>query len=110
MIFERVGCTTIVSHEDISLASFIKLLEKAYEKIAEDNLIINLTSFHELTPVEVLDFSTVSEQHQNCGKSFVLVSTKIAYDDVPDTLNLVPTLQEAHDIIEMEEIERDLGI
>jgi len=110
MIFDKVGSTTTVSHEDISLVRFIKLLEKAYEKIAEDNLIIDLTKFHELKPVEVLEFSALSEQHQNCGKSFVLVSSKIAYDELPDTMNLVPTLQEARDVIEMEEIERDLGI
>ena len=38
--------------------------------------------------------------------SFVIVS-KISFDE---NLNIVPTLQEAFDFIEMEEIERDLGI
>ena len=28
---------------------------------------------------------------------------------MPDEICVVPTLQEAHDIIEMEDIERDLG-
>jgi hypothetical protein len=31
------------------------------------------------------------------------------YNAVPDKLTVVPSLLEAHDIIEMEEIERDLG-
>jgi hypothetical protein len=31
------------------------------------------------------------------------------YNAIPNTLHVVPSLQEAHDIIEMEEIERDLG-
>ena len=31
-------------------------------------------------------------------------------DEVPEEIIVVPTLQEARDIIEMEEIERDLGI
>ncbi|CAN0606593.1 unnamed protein product, partial [Ectocarpus sp. 12 AP-2014] len=43
-------------------------------------------------------------------QSFVLVSDKVSYDDVPEEINLVPTLQEARDVVEMEEIERDLGI
>ena len=30
-------------------------------------------------------------------------------DDFPDNFNIVPTLQEAEDVIEMENIERDLG-
>jgi hypothetical protein len=34
----------------------------------------------------------------------------LTYDQVPDGLELVPTLQEAKDVIEMEDIERDLGI
>jgi hypothetical protein len=32
------------------------------------------------------------------------------YNAVPDTLTVVPSILEAHDIIEMEEIERDLGL
>lgn len=36
------------------------------------------------------------------------MTDKISFDAVPDTLEVVPTLQEAFDLIEMEEIERDL--
>jgi hypothetical protein len=37
------------------------------------------------------------------------VVSDIDYNAVPDTLTVVPSLLEANDIIEMEEIERDLG-
>ena len=40
-------------------------------------------------------------------KSFVIVTEKIDYDI--DNLNLVPTIQEAIDFIDLEEIERDLN-
>ena len=40
----------------------------------------------------------------------MLVSDQISYDQVPDEISLAPSLQEAHDIIEMEEIERDLDL
>lgn len=43
-------------------------------------------------------------------KSFVMVCDGIEFDQVPDELIVVPTFKEAEDIIEMEEIERDLGI
>ena len=33
----------------------------------------------------------------------------IDFNNVPDTLIVVPSVLEAHDIIEMDEIERDLG-
>ena len=40
-------------------------------------------------------------------KSFVIVTEKIDYEI--DNLNLVPTIQEAIDFIDLEEIERDLN-
>ena len=40
-------------------------------------------------------------------KSFVIVTEKIDYE--MDNLNLVPTIQEAIDFIDLEEIERDLN-
>jgi hypothetical protein len=42
-------------------------------------------------------------------KSFVVVATAIDFNNVPTSITTVPSILEAHDIIEMEEIERDLG-
>jgi len=39
-----------------------------------------------------------------------LVSSAVALDDIPEEISMAPTLQEARDIIEMEEIERDLDL
>ena len=63
-----------------------------------------------LTPGDILEFLELSNTHRKSSKSFVLVTDKVTYDDVPDKITVVPTLQEAVDIIEMEEIERDLGL
>ena len=41
--------------------------------------------------------------------SFVVIKSGINIDDFPESVNIVPTLQEAEDILEMEAIERDLG-
>jgi hypothetical protein len=38
-----------------------------------------------------------------------MVATPEQYNDFPEDLVLVPTLEEAHDFIEMERIQRDLG-
>ena len=51
----------------------------------------------------------LSAQFKENGMSFVLIKSGIDIDDFPETLNIVPTLQEAEDILEMEAIERDLG-
>jgi hypothetical protein len=54
-------------------------------------------------------FSNLSKTHKKGKKSFVLVASAIDFNAVPTQLTVVPSVQEAHDIIEMEEIERDLG-
>lgn len=110
MIFEKIGTTTTVSQENISLFDFIQNLNDAYDTIRNDHIVINLFSFEALSTADILEFLDLSDKHRKSGKSFVLVSSKIAFDAIPDAICLVPTLQEANDIIEMEEIERDLGL
>ncbi|MEE9362190.1 MAG: ribonuclease Z [Cellulophaga sp.] len=108
MIFDKDNTTTIVSQENISLKIFKENLNKGYSKIKNDNIILNLFSFSKLTAGDILEFLEISEKHRKTKKSFVLVTAKVSYEDIPDEISVVPTLQEAKDIIEMEEIERDL--
>ena len=56
-----------------------------------------------------MQFLKTSNLHRKTKQSFVIVNDAIDFDDVPFEMIVVPTLQEAGDIIEMEEIERDLG-
>ncbi|MFT5736408.1 MAG: hypothetical protein ACJAU2_000997 [Maribacter sp.] len=110
MIFDKDGTTSIVYQEKISIATFLENLNKAYAKVKHDNLIVNLFSFETLTSGDVLEFLELSKNHKENGKSFVIVTNKVSYDEVPDEIMVTPTLQEAKDIIEMEEIERDLDL
>ena len=110
MIFDKKGNTTIVSQENISLTKFLKNLNRAYPRIKNDHLIINLFTFSKLTADDILEFLQISNEHRRKKKSFVLVTNKVGYDDTPDEICVVPTVQEAHDIIEMEDIERDLDL
>ncbi len=110
MIFDSDGTTTVVFQEDISLSKFLKNLNVGYPKIKNDHIIVNLFSFSKLTSDDVMEFFQLSDTHRKADKSFVLVTDKVSYDQMPDAITVVPTLQEAHDIIEMEEIERDLDL
>lgn len=110
MIFDKEGTTTIVFQEKASIATFLENLTNAYEKLEHDHIILNLFSFDTMSVGDVLEFLELSRKHKNKGKSFVLVTQKVAYDEVPEEISLVPTIQEAKDFIEMEEIERDLGL
>jgi hypothetical protein len=51
----------------------------------------------------------LSKQHKKNKKSFIIVASDFDYNAVPTKLTVVPSVLEAHDIIDMEEIERDLG-
>ena len=110
MIFDSDGTTTVVFQEDISLPKFIANLNEGYPKIKNDHIIVNLFSFSKLTSDDIMEFYQLSETHRGTDKSFVLVTDQVSYDDAPDAITVVPTLQEARDIIEIEEIERDLDL
>lgn len=110
MIFDSDGNTTIVFQEKTTLSTFLKNLNEAYPKLKNEHIIVNLFSFEKLKADDVLEFLQLSDDHRKLKKSFVLVTDKVSYDDVPDSICVVPTVQEARDIIEMEEIERDLEL
>lgn len=109
MIFDKDGNISIITQEKVSIVELVKKVQSIYYKFKNDNIIVNLTSLKPLTTQDVIEFLQVSNKHRNQKHSFVLVSDKIDLDDVPDELIIVPTLQEAYDVIEMEDIERDLG-
>lgn len=109
MIFDKEGNISIITQEKASIVELVKKLQVIYSRFKNDNLIINLTSLKPLGTEDVIEFLQVSNQHRRAKHSFVIVSNKIDLDDIPDELVIVPTMQEAYDIIEMEEIERDLG-
>lgn len=108
MIFDKDGTTTIVFQENISLKKFLENLNTAYPKIKNDHIIVNLFSFSKLGAGDILEFLQLSNTHRDAKKSFVLVTDKVSYDEAPNEICVVPSIQEAKDIIEMEEIERDL--
>ena len=73
------------------------------------NVVIDLLKYTHITLEELLELVILSTKHRATKQSFVIVNNAINPDDIPDEMIVVPTLQEAADIIEMEEIERDLG-
>jgi hypothetical protein len=109
MIFDKDGNISIITQEKLSIVELVKKLQAIFYRFKSDNIIVNLTSLKQLTTQDVIEFLQVSNQHRKSKHSFVLVSNKIDLDDIPDELVIVPTLQEAYDVIEMEDIERDLG-
>ncbi|MFL1895491.1 ribonuclease Z [Aquimarina sp. 2-A2] len=110
MIFDTNGTTTIITQEKATITEFVKGVEEAYENLKNNNLIVNLFSMKGITASDINEFLRVSKKHKAAKHSFVIVTDSITYSDVPNELTLVPSLREAHDLIEMEEIERDLDL
>jgi len=67
-----------------------------------------LFSLKDITINDVNEFLRISNSHKANKRSFVIVTDKISYEETPEEITIVPTLIEALDLIEMEEIERDL--
>ena len=108
MIFDRDGNISIITQERASITELAKKMQVLYNRFKNDNIIVNLTSLRPLINQDIVEFLQISNKHRNAKHSFVLVTDKINIDEIPDELVIVPTLAEAYDIIEMEEMERDL--
>jgi len=109
MIFDSDGTTTIITQEMASVMELVKKLEASYDRFKNDNVIVNLTSLKKIPIEQMVEFLLISKKHRNSKHSFVIVTNNVDLDEIPDEIVVVPTLQEAYDIIEMDEIERDLG-
>lgn len=83
---------------------------KIYTNFKQENIILNLLEVEKPDLDEIMLFSPLSLAHKKNGKSFVMVLKEGFTDDLPDEMITVPTLTEAEDVVNLEEIERDLGI
>ncbi|WP_111684282.1 ribonuclease Z [Winogradskyella tangerina] len=109
MIIDRDGNITIIAQEKASVKTLVNNIEQSYHKYKNYHLIIRLSSLEKIKLEDIIEFLRLSNNHRNDKKSFVVVSDQVDLDEMPDEIVVVPTIQEAYDIIEMEDIERDLG-
>ena len=90
--------------------AFLTKVTDQYKSFENFNIIIDLLGYKEEIAVNDLKlFLPLSKKHKKSKKSFVVVVADFDYNALPEKFTVVPSLLEAHDIIEMEEIERDLG-
>lgn len=89
---------------------FIEEFNKNYANFRDVNLILDFSNNINIEIEEILLLSPQSKNHKNNNNSFVVVSANTDIERMSDNLIVVPTFQEAIDVIEIEEIERDLGI
>ncbi|WP_298220419.1 ribonuclease Z [Flavobacterium sp.] len=109
MKVDQKGNTVTIKDTQGDIVAFLMKVTHEYKTFEKHNIIIDLGAHHDLTVKGINSFLPLSKTHTKNKKSFVIVATGIDFNAASDKLALVPTLLEAHDIISMEEIERDLG-
>lgn len=109
MKVDQKGHTITIKDTQGDFTSFLMKVTHQYKTFEKHNLIIDLLLYKDLSTDSIKLFLPLSKQHKKCKKSFVIVTSDFDYNAVPAKLTVVPSLLEAHDIIDMEEIERELG-
>lgn len=108
MILRPSGGTAAEAEEQLEI--FFSELKEKISTFSNDNLILDFSGIVNTDVTKILLFSPLSGKQKRRNRSFVIVSEGINVDEIPEDISIVPTLQEAIDIIDMENIERDLGI
>ena len=110
MIINSFENLTEINQERLSTPEFINKVNADFSSFSNNNIIVILSSLVNLSKSELSEFLLMSNIHRQKGHSFVIVTNNIDIDSTPEELIVVPTLIEAKDIIEMEEMERDLNL
>jgi hypothetical protein len=106
MIIDHKDATAVITQEKTTLKEFSKKLSLLYERFKSDDIIVHL---NDTTTADVHFISPLASKHLTAKRCFIVVSSELNPDDFNDLI-IVPTVQEAHDFIKMEVIQRDLGL
>ena len=107
MIVEKKENYTLISSDEDSFSDFCTSFLKLEKDCKEEHLVLQISNNINITEEEFSLFLVNLKKEP--GKSFVIVYNNVNIDNLPQSLNIVPTLLEAEDILGMEAIERELG-
>jgi len=99
----------IVGPRQESLKDFFVEFKKDYPKLLENNVVVDLNSVVIDSSAEIILFLNTAKSHTTNNTSFVVVAHGVNTDIFPSELRVVHTMVEAMDVLEMDEISRDLG-
>jgi len=113
MTFDINDKTAIITYEgsDTIGRPFRDEIKRKYKSFSSHNIVVDLSLIKPVLSKHIKEFVELAGHHKNLSnKSFVIVTGPISLKRLPEGLTVVPTLHEALDTVEIEEIERDLGI
>jgi len=88
--------------------NYLNFLNEIKSNINIKNIIIDLNEFNFDEIFD--DLNNLFTESKNNNRSFVIIKSDYRSEYQSLKMNIVPSLKEAIDIIEIEEIERDLGL
>ena len=100
--------THIISTESSFEEFHVAFISQGLHQVSKHK-IVQLSENLNTTTANLSLFLNVANEHKSNGISFVVVCNEIDIDEISDEINIVPTIIEAEDLLEMEAIERDLG-
>lgn len=96
---------TLISIDELSYTNF----QESVNDFKSNHLLLEVSENLNIDEEKISLFLNISSDFKSNGMSFVVIKSGIDIDNFPEILNIVPTLQEAEDVLQMEAIERDLG-
>ena len=112
MIIDIKDNTLTITYEqsDTIGSSFRDEIKIKHKNFSFKNIILDLSPMKKVSSKHIKDFVELAIYHKQFNnKSFVVVTGPIGLKHLPDGINVVPSINEAIDMIEIEDIERDLG-
>jgi hypothetical protein len=109
MKVEKKTHATVIKDTQENLEMFISKIEHGFDNFNNDNLIIDLSQHKTIDVKDILLFTDLYKKQKKIKKSFVIVAPEFDFNSNTKNIPVVPSILEATDIIEMDEIERDLG-
>jgi hypothetical protein len=109
MKVDQKGHTTILKDTKLDLDTFVENIVVNFTAYQSQNLILDLTAYKDFNIAQLKVLQPLLLIQKKNKKSLITVLEGLNYNEIPEKYNVVPSLLEAHDLIEMDEIERDLG-
>jgi hypothetical protein len=110
MQIEKKEKYTLISSDENSFTDFYNSFIKEIQNHNEEHIFLKFSDKINVNKEDFLLFLEISTQKKENKTSFVIISKNMNADDFPENFNIVPTLIEAEDILEMENMERELGL
>lgn len=109
MQIERKEKYTLIHTKENSFDNFLKEISNILQNFENEDLILEISNFINFKEEDFSLLLDVKTKKNKNGTSFVIVNKNVSIDNLPESLNIAPTITEAEDILEIEAIERELG-